>query len=209
VYGVVADEAKRGDPGLNHIGANDLDWDGRALWVADVLGPTRIEETTGGQRWDRYRWSVSGHSYQAIASCGGSVWAGSEDDGLAVRGVAIGSRNGRSDWNHVNVLDGLPEDWIMAIGCAGKNSAWIGTYRSGVGRVDSLGWHPIVGLEGAWVQALATSGDTLWVGTADGLYTVDGGTSRLVSEENVWSILVDGDQIVLGTETGVVVLGTR
>lgn len=209
VFVEVADRAGRRAPGLNHVGANHLSWDGSALWVADVLGPTKIMEEDEARGWDRFRWSVSGHSYQTIAACGKSVWAGSEDDGLAVRGVELGSQNGRSDWHHVNALDGLPEDWIMATACDGAKAAWVGTYQNGVGRVDASGWKPIVGLETAWVQSLAVAGDTLWVGTADGAYRVRNGVPELISTEDVWAILPEGDSLILGTRTGLVVVRTK
>lgn len=206
IFVEVQDHAGKNAPGLNHAGANHLSWDGSALWVADVLGPTKIIEHGDAREWHRYRWSVSGHSYQTLAACGKSVWAGSEDDGLAVRGVELGSQNGRSDWHHVNALDGLPEDWIMATACDGPRAAWVGTYQNGVGRVDVSGWHPITGLETAWVQTLAVDGDTLWVGTADGAYRVRGGTVDLISTEDVWAILPEGDALILGTRTGIVTL---
>ena len=196
VDGVVYGEALDGKgAGLNHDGANAISGD----WVVDVLGPVRVSD------WHRYRWHVSGHSYQVIAACPtGEIWAGSEDDGLAVSGVRFGRRNGRSSWRHVGMADGLPEDWVMAVACAGKGAAWVGTYRNGVGRVDAKGWHPVAGLEDAWVQALATQGDTLWVGTADGLYAVENGVAREVAEEDVWTLLVEGDRVWAGTRTGIV-----
>jgi ligand-binding sensor domain-containing protein len=208
VVGEVPDEAPRGAPGTNHPGVNALATDGAALWATDVLGPVRVGALPGDGRdapWARYRFAVTGHSYQAIAACpGGAVWAGSEDDGLAVTGVPIGQRNGRSRWSQVGVFDGLPEDWIMAVACAGRQAAWVGTYRSGVGRVDASGWHPVPGLEHAWVQALAAAGDTLWVGTADGLYAVRAGLPTKVSDEDVWTLLVEGNTVWAGTRTGIV-----
>ena len=206
VFLAVEDGLGREAPGLNHAGANHLSWDGSALWVVDVLGPVRIEERDGHRKWNRYRWSVSGHSYQTIAACGKSVWAGSEDDGLAVRGVNIGSPNGRSDWRHVNALDGLPEDWVMATACAGERAAWVGTYQRGVGRVDSRGWHSVVGLEAAWVQTVVAHGAVLWVGAADGVFRVEDGVVEQVSAEDTWAILVEEGRVIIGTRTGIITL---
>ena len=197
VYGEVADNVPRSSPGLNHPGANALAVRGKELWVADVLGPVKVSDSG----WRRYRWSVSGHSYQAVAACGASTWVGSEDDGLAVRGLEIGGPNGRSDWHHVNALDGLPEDWVMALACAGPAAAWVGTYRNGVGKVDAGGWTPVPGLESAWVQALAVQGSTLWVGTADGLFRVTD-TAEQVTTDDTWTLGVDGGQLLVGTRAG-------
>ncbi|MBM4366743.1 MAG: hypothetical protein FJ102_11055 [Deltaproteobacteria bacterium] len=200
VYGEVGDDAPRASPGLNHPGANALAVLGSDLWVADVLGPVRVSD----QGWRRYRWHVTGHSYQAVAACAASTWVGSEDDGLAVRGVALGSRNGKGDWHHVNALDGLPEDWVMALACAGPQAAWVGTYRHGVGRVDASGYAPVAGLEDAWVQALAVDGDTLWVGTADGLYRVTDRAEKLTSDDT-WTVVVAGEELLVGTREGLMV----
>lgn len=202
-YGEVGNDQPRSAPGLNHPGANALAARGKELWVADVLGPVWVSDTG----WRRYRWSVTGHSYQAVAACEASTWVGSEDDGLAVRGLSLGSRNGRSDWHHVNALDGLPEDWVMALACAGPSAAWVGTYRNGVGRVDASGWTAVPGLEAAWVQALAVQGNTLWVGTADGLYRVEGDLAEQVTTDDTWTLVVDGGQLLVGTRDGLRVYG--
>ncbi len=199
VVGEVPDEAPRGAPGTNHDGVNGLAANGDALWAVDVLGPVKV----GPEGWQRYRWAVSGHSYQAVAACAtGEVWVGSEDDGLAVTGVPFGRRNGRSSWRHVSVSDGLPEDWVMAVACAGRDAAWIGTYREGVGRMDARGWHPVAGLEGAWTQVLAVDGADLWVGTADGAWVVRDGVATQVSVADTWAILPEESGVWLGTRAG-------
>jgi len=201
VFGTVPDNPVRGMPGLNHAGVNDVTVRDGELWVADVLGPVRVRQDG---RWDRYRWHVSGHSYQAVEACDtGEVWVASEDDGLAVLGLRdLGRRNGRSRWRQVNMLDGLPEDWVMDVACAGPGSAWVGTYRSGVGRIDADGWQPIVGLEGAWVQALELVGDDLWVGTADGLFVVRGDEVIRVGREDTRTLRAEEGRLWVGSRTG-------
>jgi ligand-binding sensor domain-containing protein len=208
--GAVPDDSPRHSFHLNSSSVNGLATDGSHLWTADVLGPSRVDLAEDAAfATDRYRWSVSGHSYQAVSVCGKVVVAGSEDDGLAVLGLDLGARNGKSRWRHVNALDGLPEDWVMATACAGKNAAWIGTYRHGVGRLDSMGYHPVAGLETAWVQALATDGPVLWVGTADGVFRVEGGTVTQASSDDAWSLYVEPGRLYVGTRTGLRVYGTR
>ena len=125
---------------------------------------------------------------------------GSEDDGLAVRGVEIGSRNGRSSWRQVGRLDGLPEDWVMAVACAGEGAAWVGTYRNGVGRMDESGWTPI--MEDAWVQFLLVDGEGLWIGTADGLfYRTEAGIEKIL-DEDVHALYREDDRLWVGTRSG-------
>jgi len=191
----VKDNARRRDAGTNHRGINAISMGPSGLWVADVLGPVRVD------RWRRYRWHVSGHSYQAIASCpDGEVWAGSEDDGLAVFGAKVGQKKGRSKWRQFNRFDGLPEDWVMALACAGPGAAYVGTYRNGVGRVDANGWQPV--MEDAWVQALLVEGERLWIGTADGLYVAEGDEVQKVRSDDVHSLYRDGDVLWVGTRSG-------
>jgi len=195
LYVEVVDDAPRGTPGTNHTGINALSAGASGLWAADVLGPVRIDD------WRRYRWHVNGHSYQTIASCpNGEVWAGSEDDGLAIFGANIGQRVGRSSWRHFNRLDGLPEDWVMSVTCAEPGAAWVGTYRNGVGKVDAQGWHPL--LEGVWVQALLSEGDRLWIGAADGLYLAEGETVIKLRGDDVHTLYRDGDLLWVGTRSG-------
>lgn len=198
VIGVAPDGAARHAPGLHHEAVADLSLapDGQ-LWAADVLGPVQVEP------WRRHRWGVSGHSHTSVAACAdGTVWAGTEDDGLAVRGRPLGRRNGRSGWWHVSRFDGLPEDWVMDVACAGDGAAFVGTYRHGVGRVDAAGWHP-VGPE-VWTQVLLVEGDVLWVGHADGLLRIEGDDVReVLPERDVHALLRDGDRLWVGTRAGV------
>jgi ligand-binding sensor domain-containing protein len=201
VHVAVADNAKRGDSGTNHKGINALSAGPSGLWAADVLGPVRVAP------WQRYRWHVGGHSYQAIASCpNGEVWAGSEDDGLAVFGAQVGQKKGRSKWRQFNRLDGLPEDWVMAVACAEPGAAWVGTYRNGVGKVDAKGWHPL--METGWIQALMVDGNRLWVGTADGLFLAEGDRIQKLRSEDVHTLFQDGDTLWMGTRSGLVALST-
>ena len=197
VHERVGPERRSGQPGLNHNGVNALSSSVHGLWAADVLGPVSVGT------WTRHRWAVPGRSHQAIAACdSGEVWVGSEDAGVSVRGASIGRRNGRSRWHQFGRLDGLPEDWVMAIACAGPGAAWVGTYRNGVGRIDSTGWTPL--LNDAWVQALLVDDDALWIGTADGLYRADNSGVQLVAKEDVHALFRDSSGLWVGTRSGLI-----
>lgn len=198
----VADGATVRDPGTNHKGINALSAGPSGLWAADVLGPVQVKP------WRRYRWHVSGHSFQSIASCpNGEVWAGSEDDGVSVFGAQVGQRKGRSKWRQFNRLDGLPEDWVMAIACAEPGAAWVGTYRNGVGKIDEKGWHPI--MEDAWVQALVVDEDRLWIGTADGLYLAHEDRIEKIRSDDVHTLFQDQETLWVGTRSGLLGLHTE
>jgi ligand-binding sensor domain-containing protein len=199
VHVAVKDHAPRGASGTNHKGINALSAGPSGLWAADVLGPVQVDP------WRRYRWHVSGHSFQSIASCpNGEVWAGSEDDGLSVFGAKVGQQKGRSKWRQFNRLDGLPEDWVMALACAGPGAAWVGTYRNGVGKVDANGWHPI--MEDAWVQALLVDGERLWIGTADGLFLAHGDRIEKIRSEDVHTLFRDSESLWVGSRSGLIAL---
>ena len=92
----------------------------------------------------------------------------------------------------------------MAVACAGPGAAWVGTYRNGVGRVDSTGWNPLI--EGLWVQALLPDGDRLWIGAADGLYLAEGEHIERVRGDDVHTLYKDGETIWVGTRSGLLAL---
>src|SRR4029078_12563867 len=88
-----------------------------------------------------------------------------------------------------NTLDGLPSDVVYAIS-ARDNGAWVAT-STGLAWVSDSG-APGAGarstrsrgisrrmLDGIPVYALQAVGDTLWIGTHDGLYVVPGNTGVL------------------------------
>jgi ligand-binding sensor domain-containing protein len=197
----VIDDAPAGAPGLNHDGVNAIARGPRGLWLADVLGPVEVQESGV---WGRHRWATPAHSHTSVAACDdGTVWVGSEDDGLVGTGpgATIGRRVGRSRWRHVGAHDGLPEDWVMAVGCA-PQGAWVGTYHLGFGRIDATGWYPVAGLEAAWVQAVTVDGPRVWVGTADGLYLVEHDVAVRLSGRDTHHITIDGDVVWVGTRSG-------
>ena len=135
VFTEVGPDLPHNTPATNHNGVNALALGVDGLWVADVLGPVQVDPLR------RYRWHVSGRSYQAIAACPtGEVWVGSEDDGLAVRGIT-GSRNGRSDWHHGSF------GWFACVGhgrrlCRARRLCGHLPQRSGIGGRKWLDPHP-------------------------------------------------------------------
>ena len=90
----------------------------------------------------------------------------------------------------------------MAVACAGKGAAWVGTYRNGVGRVDANGWTPV--MDDAWVQFLLVDEERLWIGTADGLYRYDRVGVERVLAEDVHAIFKENGTLWVGTRTGLI-----
>ena len=88
----------------------------------------------------------------------------------------------------------------MAVACAGKGAAYVGTYRNGVGLLDENGWTPV--LEDQWVQFLLVDGDSLWIGTADGLFLkTDAGVQEVLAED-VHALYREEGRLWVGTRSG-------
>ena len=75
---------------------------------------------------------------------------------------------------------GMPSNDVSAV-AADDRGAWIGTFERGLARLDETGFHAIAGVD-ARIDALAIDRkrERVWVGTARGLYAVDGDRGRVV-----------------------------
>ena len=184
----------RGEPGTSNAAITALAVGSERLWIADVVGPDSVEDGF----WRRHRLSVFGTSYQAAAACGERAWVASEDAGVS-------QWTGRS-WQHHDARGDLPDDWVMAVACEGK-TAWAGTYRDGLWKYAGGGWTQVDTPDG-WSLSLARGDGGVWYGTLGGVWFVgDEGENQevWVMDQRVHQVSVLDDEVVIGTEGGLVV----
>lgn len=184
----------RGEPGTSNAAITALAVGSERLWIADVVGPDSVEDGF----WRRHRLSVFGTSYQAAAACGERAWVASEDAGVS-------QWTGRS-WQHHDARGDLPDDWVMAVACEGK-TAWAGTYRDGLWKYSGGGWTQVDTPDG-WSLSLARGDGGVWYGTLGGVWFVgDDGESQevWVMDQRVHQVSVLAEEVVIGTEGGLVV----
>ncbi|MED5373677.1 MAG: hypothetical protein VX899_21850 [Myxococcota bacterium] len=181
----------RGAPGTSNEAITALAVGSERLWIADVVGPDSVEDGY----WRRHRLSVYGTSYQDVTACGKRAWVASEDAGVS-------QWTGRS-WQHHDGRGGLPDDWVMAVACEGRE-AWAGTYDEGLWHYDGAQWSEIQVPDG-WSLALARGEGGVWYGTLGGLFWVeDSGSVRglWTPDPRVHQVSVLGSLLAVGSEGG-------
>jgi signal transduction histidine kinase/ligand-binding sensor domain-containing protein len=102
------------------------------------------------------------------------------------------------------------DEVVSAFVAAADNSVWIGTAKGTLMRVrDKLAETLPLRFPAGPITALASSGDTLWVGTSAGLTRRDGGkletwtTANGLSSDRIVTLLPDGDDaLLIGTASG-------
>lgn len=135
------------------------------------------------QRW---RWiegtiaaPLAGMRVFAMSIRGSRAWLGTD------RGVVRVALDDESEIRIWSSLDGLPDDRVYSV-AARDNGAWVGTARGLVFVADTLGrpardarTRGIAAqlLDNVAVLALQPIGDTLWIGTASGLYALPGASA--------------------------------
>ena len=125
-------------------------------------------------------------------------WVASEDAGVS-------HWTGRR-WEHFDGTSGLPDDWVMAVACAGPGQAWAGTYRDGTWFYDGLRWTQVPGVDD-WTLSLAAEGDGVWIGTLDGVYGVTPEQTVEVwsPDPRVHQLTVSEGLLLVGSENGLAV----
>ena len=87
---------------------------------------------------------------------------------------------------------------IKAIAPARDGSVWVGTRKGKILHVVGGKAQPVtLPLPLSPINALATTGDTLWIGTSHGLFRYDRGRLDSVSTDTVVTLLADGDDALL------------
>jgi ligand-binding sensor domain-containing protein len=107
--------------------------------------------------------------------------------------------------------NGLPSNDVNAV-AADARTLWVGTFDRGLARLDGDRFIPIDGVDRR-IDALALDRRTgrVWVGTARGLYVVDGDGSRLVlgGEEIHALTALEGGGVLGGTSHGAFIMRAR
>ena len=110
-------------------------------------------------------------TYASATTSDGSVWAAGEE-------FLVRARNGISTQAYVNLP--VKGEAIRAL-CADGDTLWLGTYYSGLIKWETNGLRIMAtnGSFGSTINSLACEAkDTLWVGSASGLYKWERGTVR-------------------------------
>ncbi len=145
-----------------HIDAQDR------VWVATEFGGISVlDAARGGFR--HYRQAehpqIGSDDTWALASRDGALWFGTADGGLHRR-----DRDGRI--SRYTSADGLPSDTVLALAFDRAGRLWIGT-DAGLARYEAgkLVAAPLPGdAPTPLVYSLTLDGDTLWVGSAAGVF---------------------------------------
>lgn len=132
----------------------------------------------------------------------GTLWFGTQG-GLA-------TYDGRSI-QAFTTKEGLPHNRILSISDGPRGQVWFAT-PGGVFSYAGTGFEPLASdsLSDASPQSLAARGDTLWIGTGEGLYRYDGtnlthvGPEQGFPAESAYALSVDGDSTLwMSTGRGV------
>ena len=192
------------------LGSESVRWVGEgrgAIWAGTIFGASRL--APGNKRWRNYRIAqglVQDHVY-ALADDGKTLWASCINGGLVRFDPA------RDRWEAVPQEHGLGNKHIYAL-LAAPPALWLGT-AGGVNlyHADSRTWDAAVcddGFTDYCVRAVAMAGDDLWFGTSYGLYRRNLKTGRQavyttrqgLPDDEVTSIVPDGDRLLVTTRTG-------
>ncbi len=181
--------------------------DSGKVWVATSGGLLRYDP--GIDEWTRYG-KKDGLSTEYITDLqmdGDVLWIGT------ARGLA--SYDEKSDhWQFYDKADGLSEAFVTAMAIAGK-AIWVGTNR-GLFSASTNGqslvgaFEPMTKLADYRITSIVPVDDMIWVGTDAGLRGCDiaaGEVAVFTTEHGlphnyVNSVLVQGDQMWLGTRDG-------
>jgi ligand-binding sensor domain-containing protein/signal transduction histidine kinase len=158
-----------------------------SLWVGGDGSDLAVQSENGGRFISLPLKGIPGSaSVRALLCDGDTVWAGTSDGLIRIRGNGRGNDAG-NDQRLFGVKDGLADSFVFSLAQGSDRTIWVGT-REGFSRMrggtlDSF--HPQDGLSQSTAMAMFEDREgTLWVGTKRGLNQfVDGrGVPYTVSE---------------------------
>ncbi len=128
----------------------------------------------GWSEWDGRNWTphfeipeLQGVPLMGLFLQGDNLWIATQS-----RGLGLYHRSAK-DFRWFDERDGLPDDWITALGSAG-GKIYAGTFVGGLARLDGAKWHVFEALRGQNVTAIAEMGGKVWVSTRAGIWEIVG-----------------------------------
>jgi hypothetical protein len=185
-----------GSAAENDVRALVFDRDGR-LWAATAAGVRYLD----GKTWQSPPGGAElGQTYALHCDARGTVWVG------AWSGLYRATRSGVASDGVRNTAIGALGGNATTIVAAGPHGIWKATLGAG-------GWKPVAGSWQKAIRAVYPDGDTLWIGTASGLYRTslrDGaplprlGTPQTLLSSNITALtpLPDG-RLAIGSSGGI------
>jgi hypothetical protein len=206
--------------GLAHEMVWSLDWDGMVLWVGTQNGFSFLLPNGRFEKVDKQisNGGLADLWIGALRKIGRWVLAGN-DDGLSIWDTGSFAANPAA-WITLDMFSsGLVHNWILAL-THFQDRIYVGTPH-GLCRLDTPidrlfsgsapaweVWTRSRGLPGDRVNALAGLGDTLWIGTHDGLARLRSGAVRAIAmadgllASDVRALAAGGDLLWVGSSAG-------
>ncbi|MDR6181618.1 ligand-binding sensor domain-containing diguanylate cyclase [Asaia bogorensis] len=175
-----------------------------ALWVGTDGGLSRI--INGDSPETMYLPTRSGHQPEVLSSIedhDGTVWLGTYADGL----FAVAPDG---TIRHLDSTSGLPAGNVRALAFDSNHSLIVGTQR-GLFRLmpgDKVERYAASKALSGLITAIFTKGDTLWIGTLDGVRVIRDGKVRAIrfsgvdGAHTIFGFVAIGDDLWLTTDRG-------
>jgi photosystem II stability/assembly factor-like uncharacterized protein len=185
--------------GLVHTYVKALAVKGSTLFAGSyVKGMFRSYD--GGMSWEQVNSALPDMFIYCLAAYNNTLFAGTYQHGIYY------SADDGDSWLPANT--GLPDMTIMSVTVAGSRM-FAGTLSHGVYYSDNAGaqWNAIPTLTGH-VKSMVVLGDTLFAGTAGGVYrSTDHGSSWIavnngLTETEIWGMGLSGTTVFAGTASG-------
>jgi ligand-binding sensor domain-containing protein len=194
--------------GLGHDSVRSVYTRGKRLWAATIFGASVLDASSG--RWKNYDTAsgLTSRHTMCMAEYSGKLWVSCINGGLAWLDESAGK------WRPIPQTNGLGNKYIYSMD-SDEAGLWLGT-AGGVNLYTAKGaWDEKVCSDGFTeysVYAIRKTGDTLWFGTAFGLFSRNTGKDAKAStrqvgglpSNDITGIVADGKSLLVGTKAGVV-----